>query len=77
MLMEWGSAEDPRVPGHKAQWIARAAALFQQPAYSQFTALLYWTHHGTPEGCHFTFRSSASATAAWRAMGSLPAYRGV
>ncbi len=78
MVMEWGSTEDPAVPGRKAQWIRNSTALFQQPGYEQYKAVLSWEgrHHKaiTYYPCHFDYRSSASATQAWREMGTHPAY---
>jgi len=74
MLMEWGSVEDKQVPGRKAQWIKDVDALFKQPAYGQFTALLQWGGLNINANCPFNYSTSATATAAWAAMGRDPAY---
>ncbi len=74
MLMEWGSVEDPAQPGRKAQWIRNAEALFKTPAYSQFTALLYFTGRTPPAACAWDFLTSASATASFKALADDPAY---
>jgi len=74
MLMEWGSAEDRSVPGRKAQWIREATALFKQPGYQQFSAILQWGGRNMSGRCGFDYTTSASATDAWRDMGADPAY---
>jgi len=74
MLLEWGTVEDRAVPGRKAQWIKDAQALFKQPGYEQFSALLQWGGRNYAAKCPFDYVSSASATAAWAAMGRDAAY---
>ena len=71
MLMEWGSAEDKSGSGAAgAAWVNAAAALFKQPAYAQFTAIMQWDGRYTANSsnCGFDYASSASArrpVAAW------------
>jgi len=74
MLLEWGTVEDKAVPGRKAQWIKDVQALFKLPAYNQFTALLQWGGLNIKANCPFDYSTSATATAAWAAMGRDPAY---
>ena len=77
MLWEFGSAEDRRRPGRKADWFRDATALFQQRAYRQYEALLTWegrAHSGDGPDCGFDYTSSRSATRAWRDMAEHPAY---
>jgi hypothetical protein len=78
MLMEWGSSEDKSQPGRKAAWVNAADALFKQPAYAQFTAIMQWGGRFTANSanCGFDYASSASAKAAWVHMGQDAAYRG-
>lgn len=80
MVMEWGSTEDPAVPGRKAQWIRNATALFQQAGYEQYKAIMSWEgrHHVavTDYPCNFDYASSSSAQTAWRDMGRHAAYSG-
>jgi|GEM_PF-2618462 len=73
LLTEWGSDEDPAIPGRKAQWISDAAALLTQPAYQQFAGTISWGA-GAISACSFNYATSASSTAAWQAMGHSPAY---
>jgi hypothetical protein len=74
MIMEWGSVEDPKVPGHKAAWIKDVEAMFKLPAYRQFTVALSWSGINTKPECSFNYTTSASATAAWKVMGNDPDY---
>lgn len=74
MIMEWGSVEDSALAGHKASWIANAEAMFKQPQYAQFTAVLAWSGINTTPKCSFDFTTSASSTAAFKAWGNDPAY---
>ena len=74
ILTEWGSDEDPAVPGRKAQWISDAAALLTQPAYVQFAGTISWGAGTASSPCSFNYATSASSTAAWQAMGHAPAY---
>ena len=74
VIGEYGSVEDPAVAGRKAQWIRNVEALFKSPGYGQFKAVLYWGGINIAARCAFTFTTSASAQAAWKAIGSDPAY---
>jgi hypothetical protein len=77
MLWEFGSTEDPAVPGRKAQWFRNAQALFSQPAYSQYKAVISWEgrlYTRSRNNCGFDYNSSASARDAWKAMGTSPMY---
>lgn len=78
MIWEFNSSEDRATPGRKAQWYGNATQLFQQPKYSQYKAVLTWegrAFNGSGPDCQFDYLSSASATQAWRAMGTNPAFR--
>ena len=74
IVVEFGSVEDPKVPGHKAQWLNDAEAMFKEPTYSQFTAVLHWAGTNTTPECSFNYTTSASATAAFKAFGDDPSY---
>ena len=39
---EFGTVEDPAVPGRKGQWLADARATLKSPGWGQFKAVLYW-----------------------------------
>jgi hypothetical protein len=77
MLLEWGSVEDPAMPGRKAQWIRDTARLLADPAYRQFRAILHWDDRTTgmlaKTTCDFDYRTSTGALAAWRSMAGAPA----
>lgn len=77
MLLEWGSVEDPARPGRKAQWLSDSARLLGYPAYRQFRAVLHWDDRFTGvmarTNCAFDYRTSPTATAAWRAVARAPA----
>jgi Glycosyl hydrolase family 26 len=75
MLTEWASHEDPNVAGRKASWITQAQALFKQPGWEQFTAVLYY-HNTLRASCAFPLDSSPSAMAAWLTMSNDPFYGG-
>jgi hypothetical protein len=75
MLYEFGSAEDRNDPGHKAQWLRNALAMFQQPAYGQYRAALSWEGRSFTGGgpdCGFDYKSSPAATQAWVDMAHSP-----
>ncbi len=77
MLMEWSSVEDPAVPGRKAAWFRDVTELFKQPGWEQYRAVLHFSGRSLDSsGCEFDYRSSASATNAWRDMGNDPAFQG-
>ena len=73
-LAEWGSAEDPAVPGRKAQWIREANALFRLPAYAQFEGIAYFNKtYSTPQvQCAWSVESSASARTAFTEISNDP-----
>lgn len=74
-LPEYGSVEDPNVPGRKAQWINDVRAMFKDSAYSQFRGILYFNAQrpGT-NNCKWYVDSSDSSLAAFKAMGQDPFY---
>ncbi len=75
MLYEFGSAEDPADPTHKAQWLRNATALFQQPGYGQYKAALTWegrSFTGGGPSCGFDYLSTPASTQAWAAMAHAP-----
>lgn len=73
--VEWQDAVTASSPS-KASWLEDAEALFQQPAYSQFTLINLWNSvgNGTHSTCDFRIGSSPSALAAMQAWGQDPAY---
>ncbi len=79
MLWEFGSVEDPANPGRKAQWFRNAQALFTQPAYSQYEAVVTWEgrlfDRSRSNNCGFDYNTSSSARNAWKAMATAPTYR--
>ncbi len=74
LLTEWGSVEDPAVPGHKAQWITDAGNLLRQPGYEQFAGVFAWGALNRNTACPFGYDTSSSASAAWTALGQDPGY---
>jgi hypothetical protein len=78
VVPEWGSVEDRDAPGRKADFIREVRALFKQPGWEQYGAVLTWggrTDNGSGI-CQFDYTTSASATDAMRDMANDPAYRG-
>jgi Glycosyl hydrolase family 26 len=69
-LPEWASTEDPAQPVRKGQWFADAQALFKQPGWEQFTAVLYYHYRSHTGTCTWFVDSSQSALTADRAMAS-------
>jgi hypothetical protein len=65
MLAEWGSVEDPALPGRKAGWISDALALAE--AWPQLKAMSYLD---APGSCYWPADSSPSAQAAFAAFGA-------
>lgn len=63
MLAEWGSVEDPQVPGRKGEWFAAAEATFQQ--WPRIKAYVYF--NASP-GCRNQVTSSVSALTAFSAL---------
>jgi hypothetical protein len=75
VLAEWGSPEDAKAPGRKAQWFADAQQLFKQPAYARFKAILYWNQKSSNfVNCDFRVNTSASSLQAFSAMANDPFY---
>jgi hypothetical protein len=72
-IPEFASAEDPAVPDRKAEWVAAAQALFQQPAYRSFKGILTW-YRARPGSCGFRVDSSPTALRAYRSLASAPYY---
>jgi hypothetical protein len=76
MILESGTVEDPARPGRKARWLSEAAAMFARPEYSQYTAYLHWDDRYTRRPgdfkCEWDYRSSDTATRAWREMAAQP-----
>jgi len=70
MITEWASAEDPGIPGRKAQWIAAAAQSLE--SWPQVKASLYFDDGGAHPGCDFPLSSSPSALQAFATMGAQP-----
>ena len=77
MVTEFGTVEDPAVPGRKAQWFDDARALFAQPGYERFTAVLYFNilQSSFPD-CRWFVDSSSSSLSAFARMGNDPLYGG-
>jgi PKD repeat protein len=77
-LAEWGTVEDPNVPGRKAAWFQEARELFKQPAYDQFEGVSYFNkNYDTAQfQCAWAIDTSASALAAFKAMANDPFYAG-
>jgi hypothetical protein len=77
MLLEFGSAEDPAVPGRKAQWFRDVQALFKQPGWEQFQAILYFnTVHPPFPNCRWWVDTSQSSLDAFRALANDPFFGG-
>ncbi|WP_262403335.1 glycoside hydrolase family 26 protein, partial [Actinomadura sp. CNU-125] len=77
MILETGTVEDPADAGRKARWMAEATALFRQPKYHRYTALLHWdARHTRPEGptCEWDYRSSETSLGGWRTMAAAPVF---
>ncbi len=75
MLPEFAGPEDAAVPGRKADWLSEARALFQQPGYERFKAILYWNEKSPKvNGCDFRVTSSTSSFDAFKAMANDPYY---
>ncbi len=73
VLPEWGTVEDPAVPGRKAQWFADAQALFKSPGWEQFDAVLYFDKAAA---CRWLVDTSATSLTAFSAMGGDGFYGG-
>jgi len=76
-LSEWASTEDPQAPTRKAEWIADARALFDDPEYAQFVGVSYFNTPGSQSwNCLWPIDSSPEALTAFRDMGLEPYYSG-
>jgi hypothetical protein len=75
MMAEFGTPEDPKVAGRKAQWFTDARALLKQPGYQRFKAVLYWNQTSDIfANCNFRVNTSASSLQAYAAMANDPYY---
>jgi hypothetical protein len=68
-LPEFGSVEDPKAPGRKASWLRDVRTLFENPKYSQFKGLVYFSAYRAGTPCQWWLDSSSSAVSAYGAMG--------
>lgn len=73
VIAEFGSVEDPAVPGRKAQWFTDMRNLLEQPGHGQFRVAAEWYPQNNV-GCNFTIDSSPSALDSFRAFGADPTY---
>jgi hypothetical protein len=73
-ITEVASVEDPAQPGRRAQWIAGAQALFQQPNYVRFKGVVYFEQNVAP--CDWRVENTPDALAALSVMGADPYYQG-
>jgi hypothetical protein len=74
-LTEYGTPEDPAVPGRKAQWFRDAQALFKTPEFAVFDGVMLF--ESVPSStCKYSPDTSSSAAAAWREWGQDPYYGG-
>ncbi len=74
IIGEWGSVEDPAIPGRKAEWIQGAQDTLSAAGWEQFKAALYYhaqSQVGDPP-CDFWVDSSQSSLSAFAAMGADP-----
>lgn len=77
MLLEFGGYEDPAVTGRKAQWFRDAQALFKQPGWEQFKAILYFNTAQPPfPNCQWWIDTSQSSLEAFRSLANDPFYGG-
>jgi hypothetical protein len=76
-LPEYGTMEDPAVPGRKAAWFDEATALFAQPGWEQFRGMTYF-HDVDPRlpGCDPRITTSPSSTEAFGRTGASPIFGG-
>ena len=76
VLPEFASVEDPNDPNAKASWIAAAEALFQQPAYSMFKAVMYFdSQDGSYPACTWYWTTSTASLASIQLMAADPYYQ--
>jgi hypothetical protein len=69
VIPEWGSMEDPDIPGRKAAWLTEAAATLKR--WPEIKALTYYDN-GAASDCDWWIDSSQSALDAFAAMGADP-----
>lgn len=76
ILMEFGSYEDPSMPGRKAQWFNAAQQLFKQQGWEQYSAILYYNTRGnsTYPNCVWLIDTSQSSLDAFRLLANDPFY---
>lgn len=72
LVGEWGSIEDPQVPGRKAAWIRDAAETLK--SWPEVRAVAYF--NAAPGGCPWWLDSSPSSLEAFAQMGRDPHFRG-
>ena len=73
IMAEFGTPEDAKLAGRKAQWFADAQQLLKQPAYTRFKAALYWNQKSSNfADCDFRVNTSSSSLAAFTAMANDP-----
>lgn len=75
-LPEWGVVEDPNQPGHKAQFINEAQALFKGSAYQQYAGIAYFDESRPGTACVWDVSSSTSAQTAYNTMARDSFYSG-
>jgi hypothetical protein len=68
MVPEWASTEDPAQPDRKARWFADAQALFKQPGWEGFKAVLYYNKTSKYPNCRWFVDSSPASLAAFQAL---------
>jgi|GEM_PF-1020485 len=73
MLPEWGTPEDPGMPGRKAQWITDASTTIK--SWPEVKAVSYWS--SAVSNCQFYVDSSDSSLAAYAAMAADPYFSSV
>jgi Glycosyl hydrolase family 26 len=76
-MTEFASIEDPQTPGRKAAWINDVRSLLKQPAYAQVAGMSWFNETQTiyPK-CNWPITTSASATAAMKALADDPYFSG-
>lgn len=68
VIAEWGSVEDPAVPGRKAAWLRESMATLE--SWPEVTAVLYFHHHGS---CSWFVDSTPSSLEAFADVADSPA----
>jgi hypothetical protein len=76
MIWEFSSTEDQGSPGRKARWLHDVENLFRTSGWRQYKVLLSWEGRSSAGklNCRFDYLSSPSATTAWKALGTDPAF---